>query len=191
MSKILIGTNNKNKVAEISRIIKDKFDEIYTPADLNINVDPDETGSTLEENALIKAREFSKHVDMPVICDDTGLCVHALNNEPGINTARYAGNHDSKANRQKLLQNLANKQDRTAHFETVAVIRYPDGKEFVAFGKVEGVITEKEAEIEGFGYECIFFSTEIQKVFSMVTTEEKNSVSHRGRAVRNLLEIIG
>lgn len=184
---VVIASNNQHKVKEIKAILQGKFDNIYTLSQLNIECDPEENGETFLDNALIKAREISKHTDKAVLADDTGLCVHALNNAPGVHSARYAGDHDHAKNRQKLLNELQDKSDRSAHFETVIVLRYPDGKEVLGVGKVEGSILNSEQGNNGFGYDNIFFCNDLNKSFGIATDEEKNSVSHRARALHNLL----
>ena len=188
---VVIASNNKHKIKEIKEILQDKFDNLYSLAEANIHCDPDETGETFLENAQIKAREIAKHTNCAVLSDDTGLCVHALDNQPGVYSARYAGEQgNDKLNRDKLLYNLQSKDDRTAHFETVVVLHYPNGNEIVATGRVDGYILLEETGMAGFGYDCIFFCDDLNKSFGLATDEEKNSVSHRGRALRNLLKLI-
>lgn len=191
MKKILIASNNIHKTAEITSVLMPYFDKIFTPNDLGLSIDPTEVGKTFLENALIKARAFSACVDMPVLSDDTGLCVHCLNNLPGVLSARYTPNHDSKENRQRLLFEMQDAKDRKAHFETVAVLRFPDGKELIGKGRVDGEIMTQESKTSGFGYESIFFCTALQKPFSCASIEEKNLVSHRGQAVRSILMQLG
>ena len=185
---VVIASNNAHKIKEIKEILANKFENLYSLREANINCDPDENGTTFLENAQIKAREIAKHTNCAVLSDDTGLCVHALGNEPGIFSARYAGEQgNDKPNRDKLLANLLDKQDRTAHFETVVVLHYPDGSEVVGVGRVDGHILCKETGSAGFGYDCIFYCDDLNKSFGLATDDEKNSVSHRGRALRNLL----
>lgn len=185
---VVIASNNKHKIKEIKEILQDKFDNLYSLAEANITCDPDENGTTFLQNAQIKAREIAKHTNCAVLSDDTGLCVHALGDEPGIFSARYAGEQgNDKLNREKLLAKLAGKTDRTAHFETVVVLHYPNDTEVVGVGRVDGHILHQETGNAGFGYDSIFFCDDLNKSFGLATDEEKNSVSHRGRALRNLL----
>ncbi len=184
---ILIASNNKHKIDEIQCIIGSKFDNVYTLSQLDINCDPEENGETFLDNALIKAREIAKHTTMAVVADDTGLCVHALNNAPGIHSARYAGNHDDRANRVKLLSELAPYSDRSAHFQTVIALVYPDGTYITAEGRVDGSILLFEEGDTSFGYDCIFYCDDLDKSFGVATSAEKNLVSHRARALHNLL----
>ncbi len=184
---LLIASNNSQKIKEIKSILKDRFDNIVSLKEAKINCDPEENGQTFYENALIKANEIAKHSSFAVLADDTGLCVNSLNGEPGVYSARYGGDHDSAKNRNKLLEKLQQKSDRSAYFQTAVVLRYPDGTTFAADGRVDGRILERETGGNGFGYDCIFFCDELGKSFGEATEEEKNAVSHRSRALRNLL----
>ena len=186
--KLVIASNNAHKITEIKEILKGKFDEMYSLAEMGIDCDPVEDGDTFLANALIKVNEIAKHTNYAVLGDDTGLCVDALDGAPGVMSARYAGDHDSAKNRQKLLCALQNETNRSAHFETVVALRYPDGKIVTAFGRVDGEILTEERGNGGFGYDCLFYSNELNKTFGESSNEEKHFVSHRGRALRNLLE---
>ena len=185
--KLLIASNNQHKIEEIRAVLHDKFDEITTLKEEGIDCDPEENGETFFENALIKAKAVAKYTDKVVLADDTGLCVNALGGQPGVRSARYAGEHDSAANRKKLLEELANVTDRSAYFQTVVVLLYPDGKTVTGEGKVEGHIIEQEQGANGFGYDTLFYSTELHKTFGQASTAEKLTVSHRSRALQDLL----
>ena len=184
---LLIASNNKHKIEEIKTILNGKFEQIFCLADLGIQCDPEETGVTFAENALIKAKAVGKRTDFAVLADDTGLCVDALGGQPGVNSARYAGNHDNVANRKKLLAELRGITNRAAHFESAVVLLYPDGTTVCASGRVDGFILEQEDGTNGFGYDSLFFCTELNKSFGVATAEEKNAISHRGRALQALL----
>lgn len=189
--KLAIATNNQHKLQEIRAILGDSFEELLSLKDLGIDVDVEETGSTLEENALIKARAILSLSGIATLADDTGLMVDALNGAPGVYSARYAGEeHDDAKNRALLLKNLDGVKDRSAHFATVIALCYPDGKTLTASGRVNGEILLSERGTEGFGYDSLFFSTELGKTFAEATQAEKNSVSHRGRALRAMLELV-
>ena len=189
--KLAIATNNQHKLQEIRAILGDSFEELLSLKDLGIDVDVEETGSTLEENALIKARAILALSGIATLADDTGLMVDALNGAPGVYSARYAGEeHNDAKNRALLLKNLDGVKDRSAHFATVIALCYPDGKTLTASGRVNGEILLSERGTEGFGYDSLFFSTELGKTFAEATQAEKNSVSHRGRALRAMLELV-
>lgn len=185
---VVIASNNEHKIKEIKQILKDKFDNLYSLKEVNINCDPKENGLTFLDNAMIKANAIGQLTDKAVLADDTGLCVNVLNGMPGVHSARYAGNHDHKANREKLLHELDGKNDRTAYFATVVVLRYPDGTTVVGEGRVDGRILTAEEGENGFGYDTLFFSDDLNKSFGTATDDEKNSVSHRARALHDLLK---
>lgn len=161
-------------------------------AEANVQCDPEENGKTFEENALIKAKAVSALTNLAVLADDTGLCVDSLGGEPGVHSARYAteSGHNDKANRQKLLKNLIGTTNRAAHFECAVVVLYPDGRTIVTNGRVDGKILEQERGQNGFGYDSLFFATELGKTFAEATEQEKNAVSHRGRALEKLLALL-
>lgn len=187
--KLAIATNNAHKLQEIRAILSGQFDELLSLKDLGIDVDVEETGTTLEENALLKARTIQAICHIPTLADDTGLMVDALGGAPGVYSARYAGEeHNDASNRALLLKNLQNEQNRNAHFATVIAIVYPNGDFITSKGRVEGEILRKERGNEGFGYDSLFYSYELKKTFAEASQDEKNSVSHRGRALRAMLE---
>ena len=188
--KIAIATNNPNKLREIRAILGGFFDEALSLSDLGIDIDIEETGTTLTENALIKARTIRDLTGLPALADDSGLMVNALDGAPGVYSARYAGEeHDDKKNNALLLKNLEGKP-RDAKFCSVIALCYPDGRELTAEGSVRGVILEEERGTGGFGYDPLFFSPELGKTFAEATPEQKNSVSHRSRALRAMLELL-
>lgn len=186
--KLAIATNNAHKLQEIRAILGDSFDELLSLGDLGIDIDIEETGTTFKENAVLKAETIYKLCGMPTLADDTGLMVDALDGAPGVYSARYAGiEHNDKNNRALLLKNLQNVENRNAHFETVIAICFPNGDILTSSGRVDGYILHEERGIEGFGYDSLFYSNELKKSFAEATSYEKNSVSHRGRALRAML----
>ena len=193
MKKLFLASTNKHKIAEIKSILGEDY-EILSLNDIGFVGDIEEYGKTSSDNAKIKAvavREFCKQkgFDTPVIADDSGLFVPALGGEPGVKSARYAGDHNDEANRQKLLTNLANKLDRNAYFE--CVICYLSKDEMRLFvGRTYGTITTEKIGDESFGYDCLFLSADLNKTFGEATEEEKSSVSHRGRAVEGLKKFL-
>lgn len=192
MEKYVLASNNEHKLKEFREILNDR--EILSLKDINFYEDIEENGSTFEENCLIKARTIAKYLkekglNYVVLADDTGLCVDALNGEPGIFSARYAGGHgNNQANRDLVLKNLQGKKDRSAHFKCVIAEVKPDGKELIVEGRTNGRILEEERGDKSFGYDCIFYSDDLGKAFGEASAEEKNSVSHRGRALESLLK---
>ncbi len=183
--KILAATNNAHKLREFSQILSPLGFEVISIKEMGIDIDPEENGKTFEENALIKAKAFSKEAGIPVIADDSGLEVIALNLEPGVYSARYAPGSDSdRVN--KLLENMKNITDRTARFVSAVVIAYPDGKTITARGECYGTITESPKGENGFGYDPVFYVKEFDKTFAELTADEKNQLSHRGKALENL-----
>ena len=188
---IVLATNNKNKLVEMRGILGNAFDNIYSLADLNIDVDVEENADTFEGNAILKAREICKIANMPALADDSGLIVDALDGAPGVYSARYAGEHgDDEKNNDKLLENMVDvkKEDRTCRFFSAIAICYPDGKCITAEGMVEGLLLNERIGECGFGYDPLFYSLDLKKSFGEASMAEKNVISHRGRGLRNLLE---
>lgn len=189
----VIASNNEKKVEELSRILKPLGITAKTAAQLGTSLeDVEETGETFKENAEIKAKAACKKTGYPAIADDSGLMVDALGSRPGVYSARYAGENatdEQKIN--KLLDELHNsgKTDRTAHFECVICCYFPNGEELFAFGKCDGSIGYAPRGNDGFGYDPIFF-IEGNKTFAELTDTQKDAVSHRGRALRELAELL-
>ena len=185
--KLVVASGNKNKLREIAAIFSDL--EVISQKEAGFDVDVEETGTTFVENARLKAHAAAKALGCMALADDSGLCVDALNGAPGIYSARYCGYHGSdKENRDLLLKNMQGIQDRSAHFTSAMVLAYPDGSEIVAEGHTYGKILQEETGEGGFGYDCLFESDDLKKSFGEATAEEKNAVSHRYRALQNLLE---
>ncbi len=179
---IVVATGNAHKLREIAEIFPEY--EIISQRQAGFDVDVEETGETFQENALIKARAACVALGLPVLADDSGLCVEALGGAPGVYSARYCGWHaDDKSNRALLLKNMTDKTERSAYFCCTVALVYPDGREICAEGKTHGVILEAEQGEGGFGYDPLFFSNDLQKSFGVASAEEKNGVSHRYRAL--------
>ncbi|MEG2117506.1 MAG: XTP/dITP diphosphatase [Clostridia bacterium] len=186
---IVIASNNKNKLREFRQMLKNNFDNIYSLSDLKIDIDVEETADTFEGNALLKAKAVGEIAHMTALSDDSGLIVDALNGEPGVYSARYSGeNSTDEKNNEKLLKNMQGVENRSARFVSAIVLYYPNGKYLTAKGTVEGKILEKPNGDGGFGYDPLFFCNELNKSFGVATAEEKNSLSHRARALENLLK---
>ena len=185
--QIVFATNNLHKLTEIREIIGDKF-KILSLSEIGCNEDIPETASTLEGNAEIKARYVKEHYGYDCFADDTGLEVEALNGAPGVLSARYAGEaHDSQANMDLLLKNMRCEENRNARFRTVIALLVNDELTLID-GIVEGeIMLEREGE-GGFGYDPIFKPIESEFTFAQMSSEEKNKISHRGRATAKLIE---
>ena len=187
---LVLATRNKGKIVEFRRIL-----DSLAPGEIDlIGVDqfPDladveETGKSFEENALLKARYTAAATGLPSISDDSGLCVDALNGDPGIYSARWAGNHgDDRANLEKLLRELSEVADenRTAHFTCVAALALPDGRFHVEEGLFHGRILHEPIGEHGFGYDPIFAPTGMSISSAQMSAQEKDAISHRGKSLR-------
>ncbi len=191
INDLIIASNNQNKIREIKEILGNFFTNIYSLSDKNINVEIEETGSTFEENAIIKAKYIAELTGITALSDDSGLEVNALDGRPGVYSARYAGkNANTENNNAKLLKELDGVTDRRANFTSVIAICYPNGEIITAKGATYGRILEKLEGNNGFGYDPLFFSNDLQKSFGIATSEEKNKVSHRGLALQKMKELL-
>lgn len=186
MSKLIIATNNQGKVQEIKEILGGFYDEILSLKDAGIAMDVVEDGYSFEENAIKKATEAAVVTGCDTLADDSGLCVDALIGAPGIYSARYAGETATdKDNNKKLLKEMEGVKDRRAKF--VCAIALVSGKEVITVdGEVHGSITDGEMGIGGFGYDPLFYVSEFGKTFGELSSEIKNSMSHRARALEAL-----
>lgn len=193
MKKIVFATNNAHKLKELREIVGDKF-QILSLADIDCHADIPETSPTIEGNAQQKARYIKDNYGYDCFSDDTCLEIDALGGEPGVYSARYAGGagHDSEANMRKVLEKLKGvaMEQRTARFRT-AVALILDGETHIFEGKVEGhILTEKQG-LSGFGYDPIFQPDEgYGRTFAQMNADEKNAISHRGRAVAKLVDFL-
>ncbi len=190
MRKLIIATTNLGKIKEFKTLFKDKF-EILSLRDINYPYEIIEDGKSFKENALIKAKTISLYTNEIVISDDSGLEVFALDNEPGIYSARYAGDmHDDDLNNQLLIKNLRDVFDKSARYVCAMCIYFPNNKyeifEDYAYGQI---ILEPLGE-NGFGYDPYFYVKELDKTFAQITLEEKNNLSHRAKATRSLIKYI-
>ncbi|MCH5210984.1 MAG: XTP/dITP diphosphatase [Oscillospiraceae bacterium] len=187
--KVIAATKNKGKIREMHEILSPLDIEIVSQQEIGIDVDAEETGDTFEKNALIKARAVAMLCDYPILADDSGICVEALGGAPGVRSARYAGDNATDSDKiNKLLSELDGAENRNAKFVTSVAFIFPNGREITAFGEVKGSITHEPKGENGFGYDPVFYSDELGKTFAESSDEEKNSVSHRGRALKSLYE---
>ena len=193
--ELILASRNKKKIKEMETILATHFPDvrILSLDDVGYVGDIEENGTTYEENALIKARtaKIASGNRIAAIADDSGLSVDALNGEPGVYSARYAGGHgDDAANNALLLKNLAHLplEQRTARFVCCIALVYPDGREMTVRGETEGIIIDEARGNGGFGYDPYFYYQPFGKTFSELTAEEKNAISHRGKAIAKLAD---
>ncbi|MBO5930208.1 MAG: XTP/dITP diphosphatase [Clostridia bacterium] len=190
LEKLLVATGNKGKLEEIREILSNI--EVLGLKDVGIDCDVEETGTTFAENAFIKAHEISKRSGLPVLADDSGLQVDALDGRPGVYSARFAGENatddDNVLKLLSLLQDIP-EQDRSARFACAMCLIFPDGRKIESFGvSCEGYILNSKRGVNGFGYDPVFYSPVHKKTFSEISMEEKNKVSHRKAALVALSE---
>lgn len=189
--KIVLATHNKGKIREFKEAFAEIGWEAVPIADIADLPDPEETGQTFEENALQKAHAYAKAIGEAVLSDDSGIIADVLGDRPGIYSARYAGHHgDDEANNQKLIHDLApyHGEERKGRYVCVVALVWPDGRSVTAEGACEGIIRDFYQGTGGFGYDPLFYLPSFGKTMAELTLEEKNSISHRGRALRALIE---
>lgn len=192
----VLASNNSHKLDEIRALMADKFDKVCSLSDMDIHTDIDETGTTFEENAFIKAQTIFDMLGgrYAVIADDSGLCVEALGGAPGVYSARYAGEPcDDGKNNRLLLKNLHEREslfpkNRRAYFASVVAAVLPDGRKLSSEGRVYGEVLDEYRGTGGFGYDPLFYCEELGKTFAEASMAEKNTVSHRARALAALKE---
>lgn len=187
--KITFATNNKNKLKEIQNLVPEGI-IIQSLSEIGCDQDIPETGFTLKENAQQKSDYIIQRYKVNCFSDDTGLEIKSLNDEPGVFSARYAGpQKNSEDNIDLVLDNLKGKEDRSAQFKTVISL-YLDGKQYFFEGVCKGTITKERSGSEGFGYDPIFIPEGYKTTFAEMSMDEKNKISHRGRAVQKLIEFL-
>lgn len=189
--EIVIATNNPNKVEEYRQMFASISNiKLFSLKDENIHIEIEENGKTFKENSLIKAEAISKLTDKFVLADDSGLEIEALDNFPGIYSARFMEGRPYKEKWAAIFEMLKNKENKNAQFHCAITFITPSKDKYVFEGIEKGYITEKIEGENGFGYDPIFFSNSLNKTFGNATEEEKNAVSHRGKAFSQLLEFI-
>ena len=202
--KLILASRNKKKIREVEAILAGHFPDVHILSldDIGFEGDIEEDGQTFEENALIKARTAMEAAEniasiaddrIAAVADDSGLSVDALDGAPGVYSARYAGNHgDDAANNALLLKNLAHLpvEQRRARFVCCIALVYPDGREITVRGETEGLIIDDARGKGGFGYDPYFYYEPFGKTFAELSAEEKNAISHRGKAIAKLAEIL-
>ena len=186
----VIASNNQKKVQELERILKPLGISLKTAAELGVSLDDvEETGMTFKENAEIKAEAALKKTGLPAIADDSGLMVDALGGRPGVYSARYADTDTDKINKLTAELAAAESDDRSAHFTCVICCAFPDGRKIFAYGECAGTIGYAPRGTNGFGYDPIFF-VEGNKTFAELTDTQKDAMSHRGKALKELSELL-
>ena len=182
--KLVLASQNKKKIKEMNEILAQLGVEVMSQAEAGVNMEVDETGTTFEENSLLKAKAVMEASGLPAIADDSGLCVDALNGAPGVYSARYGGEGLDDVGRYKLLlENMRGQMPRTAKFVSVITCCFPGGDVITARGECPGTIAYAPMGEGGFGYDPVFFVPGLKKTFAQLTAEEKNAISHRGKAL--------
>ena len=182
--KLVLASKNQKKLKEMNEILSGRGVEVCLQSDVGIDIDVEETGTTFEENSLLKAKAVMEASGLPAIADDSGLCVDALNGAPGVYSARYGGEGLDDAGRYRmLLANMPRGAARTAKFVSVITCCFPGGDVLTARGECPGTIAFAPMGEGGFGYDPVFFLPKLKKTFAQLSPEEKNAISHRGLAL--------
>ena len=182
--KLVLASKNAKKLAEMNAILSELGVEVCSETQAGVDVDVEETGTTFEENSLLKAKAVMEASGLPAIADDSGLCVDALNGAPGVYSARYGGPElDDTGRYRLLLENLRGQTPRTAKFVSVITCCFPNGDVITARGECPGTIAFAPMGEGGFGYDPVFFIPGLKKTFAQLSAQEKNAISHRGRAL--------
>ena len=183
--KLVLASKNKKKLVEMNDILSHLGIEVCSEAEAGVDVEVEETGTTFEENSLLKAKAVMEASGLPAIADDSGLCVDALGGAPGVYSARSGGpGLDDVGRYQLLLENMKGQMPRTARFVSVITCCFPNGDVLSARGECEGTIAFAPMGEGGFGYDPVFFVPELKKTFSQLTPDETNAISHRGKALK-------
>ncbi len=187
--KLVLASKNAHKLRELGEILAELGIEVLSEAEAGVDVEVEETGTTFEENALLKARAVCGASGLPAVADDSGLCVDALNGAPGVYSARYGGEAlDDPGRCRLLLENMRGQLDRRCRFVSAICCCFPGGDTVTARGECAGTLAYAPRGESGFGYDPIFFCPPLKKTFAELTAEEKNAVSHRGNALRKFKE---
>lgn len=184
--RLVLASGNAHKIKEIADMLPEY--EVVGYKDLGFNFEIEENGTTFYENALIKAKAVSEALNLPALADDSGICVEALNGEPGIYSARYAGDGIDKHNNELLLKKMQGVENRKAKFVCCMVFYKPTGEIITATGETYGTIMNETQGENGFGYDPLFMSDDLNKCLGIASAEEKNTISHRFRAIKALKE---
>ena len=182
--KVVLASHNQKKMVEMKAILSQMGVEVLSQAEVGMDLEPEETGTTFEENARIKAPAVMQATGLPAIADDSGLMVDALGGDPGVYSARYGGpGLDDTGRWQLLLKNMAGESNRACKFVSVICCAFPDGGEVMARGECPGILAQGPSGDGGFGYDPIFYLPQLGKTMAQLTPAEKNQISHRARAL--------
>ena len=182
--KVVLASHNQKKMVEMKAILSQMGVEVLSQAEVGVDLEPEETGTTFEENARIKAQAVMQATGLPAIADDSGLMVDALGGDPGVYSARYGGpGLDDTGRWQLLLKNMAGESNRACKFVSVICCAFPDGGEVMAQGECPGILAQGPSGDGGFGYDPIFYLPQLGKTMAQLTPAEKNQISHRARAL--------
>ena len=182
--KVVLASYNQKKMVEMKAILSQMGVEVLSQAEVGMDLEPEETGTTFEENARIKAQAVMQATGLPAIADDSGLMVDALGGDPGVYSARYGGpGLDDTGRWQLLLKNMAGESNRACKFVSVICCAFPDGGEVTARGECPGILAQGPSGDGGFGYDPIFYLPQLGKTMAQLTPAEKNQISHRARAL--------
>ena len=182
--KVVLASHNQKKMVEMKAILSQMGVEVLSQAEVGVDLEPEETGTTFEENARIKAQAVMQATGLPAIADDSGLRVDALGGDPGVYSARYGGpGLDDTGRWQLLLKNMAGESNRACKFVSVICCAFPDGGEVMARGECPGILAQGPSGDGGFGYDPIFYLPQLGKTMAQLTPAEKNQISHRARAL--------
>ena len=182
--KVVLASHNQKKMVEMKAILSQMGVEVLSQAEVGVDLEPEETGTTFEENARIKAQAVMQATGLPAIADDSGLMVDALGGDPGVYSARYGGpGLDDSGRWQLLLKNMAGESNRACKFVSVICCAFPDGGEVMARGECPGILAQGPSGDGGFGYDPIFYLPQLGKTMAQLTPAEKNQISHRARAL--------
>lgn len=185
--KVIIASNNKNKIREFKKIFENTSFELQSMSEAGLDIDIEENGTTFEENAIIKATTIAKMLNTYAIADDSGLMVDALNGEPGVRSARYAGDqHNDDDNNKKLMENMKGKTERSARYVCAICFSNPKGEYVTTKDSCEGIIVDEPKGYNGFGYDPYFYIEKFQRTMAEITLEEKNTISHRAKALEKM-----
>lgn len=182
--KVVLASHNQKKMVEMKAILSQMGVEVLSQVEVGVDLEPEETGTTFEENARIKAQAVMQATGLPAIADDSGLMVDALGGDPGVYSARYGGpGLDDTGRWQLLLKNMAGESNRACKFVSVICCAFPDGGEVMARGECPGILAQGPSGDGGFGYDPIFYLPQLGKTMAQLTPAEKNQISHRARAL--------